>query len=155
MGTRKISNLHASPEESPQLHGTEVRPYSAAARPVARRAPPLAAKLAAISGDVLLPVAMRGCELCQLARTTRWYAEFTEPFRFAVLDCDSCEVPMAVLGAHRAAPSPEERAVMQAALGRIADEKYPQGWFFDDHMRQIPEHYHLHARPYPAWAVRR
>ena len=40
---------------------------------------------------------------------------------------------------------------MQAALGRIADAKYPHGWFFDDHMRQIPDHYHLHARPYPRW----
>ena len=95
------------------------------------------------------------CELCQLARTTTWYAEFDEPFRFAILDCDSCDVPMAVLGDHRAAPTPEEREVMQGALGRIADEKFADGWFFDDHMRQIPDHYHLHARPYPAWMPKR
>jgi len=30
---------------------------------------------------------------------------------------------------------------------------YP-GWYFDDHMRQIPDHYHLHARPYPRWLPR-
>lgn len=93
----------------------------------------------------------RPCELCELARTTRWYAEFDQPFRFAILDCDSCDVPMAVLGDHRAAPSDDERVVMQTALTRIADELYPDGWFFDDHMRQIPDHYHLHARPVPRW----
>ena len=91
------------------------------------------------------------CELCELARTTVWYAEHEEPFRFVVLDCDSCDVPMAVLGAHRPTPTESERAVMQRALAEIADAKYPRGWYFDDHMRQIPDHYHLHARPYPAW----
>lgn len=95
------------------------------------------------------------CELCQLARTTTWYAEIHEPFRFVLLDCDSCDVPMAVLGDHRSAPTPEERQVMQAALGRIADEKFAHGWFFDDHMRQIPDHYHVHARPYPSWMPKR
>lgn len=91
------------------------------------------------------------CELCALARTTHWYAEVGTPFRFAILDCDSCDVPMAVLGAHRAVPSDDERAVMQQHLAKIADEKFPDGWFFDDHMRQIPDHYHLHARPIPKW----
>jgi len=97
------------------------------------------------------------CELCEPARTTRWYAEFDRPFRFVVIDCDSCDVPMAVLGAHHPTPSDEERAVIERELARIADVKYPGGWFFDDHMRQIPDHYHVHARPYPAWwrALRR
>ncbi|MFQ5666744.1 MAG: hypothetical protein ACE5I7_09970 [Candidatus Binatia bacterium] len=40
---------------------------------------------------------------------------------------------------------------MKAALGKLADSMYPHGWYFDDHMRQIPDHYHLHVRPYPAW----
>jgi hypothetical protein len=92
---------------------------------------------------------MERCELCELAHTTKWYAEHDEPFRFVVLDCDSCDVPMAVLGAHRSCPSDDERTLMQRELARIADDKYPQGWWFDDHMRQIPDHYHLHARPYP------
>jgi hypothetical protein len=98
---------------------------------------------------------MPRCELCELARTTTWYARHEEPFQFTLLDCDSCDVPMAVLGEHRAVPSDAERAVMQQALARIADEKYARGWFFDDHMRQIPDHYHLHARPYPVWWPRR
>jgi len=96
--------------------------------------------------------AKRPCELCTLAPTTTWYATVDEPFRFVVLDCDSCDVPMAVLGAHRATITAEERAIIQATLARIANEKFPRGWFFDDHMRQIPNHYHLHARP--KWWVR-
>lgn len=95
------------------------------------------------------------CELCELARSTQWYAEFDEPFRFVIIDCDSCDVPMAVLGAHREAPTASEREVLERELGKIADAKYPRGWFFDDHMRQIPDHYHLHSRPYPAWWPRR
>ena len=94
---------------------------------------------------------MKPCELCELRRTTAWYAEHEQPFRFVIIDCDSCDVPMAVLGAHRATPTDDERAHMQRELARIADVKYPGGWFFDDHMRQIPDHYHLHARPYPPW----
>jgi hypothetical protein len=95
------------------------------------------------------------CELCRLARTTRWYAEFVEPFRFTILDCDSCDVPMAVLGEHRRVPTEDEKPVMQRALAEVADGLFRNGWFFDDHMRQIPDHYHLHARPYPAWWPRR
>ena len=94
---------------------------------------------------------MPSCELCTLQPTTTWYAEFQEPVRFTILDCDSCDVPMAVLGDHRNTPTDAERAFMQQELAKIADAKYPRGWFFDDHMRQIPDHYHVHARPYPAW----
>lgn len=94
---------------------------------------------------------MKPCELCDLKRTTAWHAEYDVPFRFVIIDCDSCDVPMAVLGAHRAVPSDDERTHMQVQLARIADARYPNGWFFDDHMRQIPDHYHLHARPYPSW----
>jgi hypothetical protein len=94
---------------------------------------------------------MARCELCELVRTTVWYAEYEDPFRFVVLDCDSCEVPMAVLGEHRPAVDAGERAVLQRALAAIADPKYPQGWTFDDRMRQIPGHYHAHARPFPSW----
>jgi hypothetical protein len=95
------------------------------------------------------------CELCEGARITAWYARYEWPFRFAIMDCDSCDVPMAVLGEHRRDPTVAEREFMQRALGLIADAKYGDHWFFDDHMRQIPDHYHLHARPYPAGWPRR
>jgi hypothetical protein len=89
------------------------------------------------------------CELCALARTTRWYGEWDEPFGFVILDCDSCDVPMAVLREHRSLVNSEEAEVLRRALAEVAQRHFPDGWFFDDHMRQIPDHYHLHARPYP------
>lgn len=98
---------------------------------------------------------MAACELCNLVPTTRWYAVYEHPFRFVIVDCDSCEVPMAVLGAHRARPRHEERAFMQKELAKIADERFPEGWFFDDRMRQIPDHYHVHARPRLRWGLPR
>jgi hypothetical protein len=91
------------------------------------------------------------CELCLLAPTTHWYVEAREPFRFVILDCDSCDVPMVVLGEHRSSVEPWEREVLRQALAAVAHRMFPQGWFFDDHMRQIPSHYHAHARPYPQW----
>lgn len=91
------------------------------------------------------------CELCELHPVTRWYADVADPFRFRIIDCDSCDVPMAVLGEHRSRVSDEESRILRDALARVADERYPDGWVFDDHMRQIPDHYHLHARPIPAW----
>lgn len=91
------------------------------------------------------------CELCELVRSTTWYAEFDEPFRFTILDCDSCDVPMAVIGDHKRALTAAESDVVRANLAKIADEKYPHGWVFDDNMRQIPDHYHVHARPIPSW----
>jgi hypothetical protein len=98
-----------------------------------------------------LTTAEKRCELCELARTTRWYAQFFEPFPFTVLECDSCDVPMAVLAEHRSTVSPEERAVMERALRLVAENHDLGEVFFDDRMRQIPEHYHLHARVRPKW----
>ena len=95
--------------------------------------------------------AQHPCELCRLVRSTRWYAEFHEPLRFTVLDCDSCDVPMAVLGAHRATATVDEKAYMTAALRTVVDALGLGDVTFDDHMRQIPDHYHVHARPLPAW----
>lgn len=91
------------------------------------------------------------CELCRLVRSTRWYAEFHEPLRFTLLDCDSCDVPMAVLGEHRAAATDDEKALMTAALRAVTDSLGLGEVTFDDRMRQIPDHYHVHARPLPAW----
>ncbi len=95
------------------------------------------------------------CELCRLAKTTTWYAEIDAPFRIVILDCDSCDVPMAVFGEHRAKPSDAERDVIRAALAEVARRKFGDDWFFDDNMRQIPDHYHCHARPLPpGWGRR-
>ena len=91
------------------------------------------------------------CELCELVQSTRWFAQVFEPFAFTLLECDSCDVPMAVLGEHRATVSEVERQVMAKALAWVADAHDLGEITFDDRMRQIPDHYHLHARPRPKW----
>lgn len=95
-------------------------------------------------------MADRPCDLCQLARYTQWYAEFHYPFRFTILDCDSCDIPMVVLGEHRVDVAPEEVAYMEKALNLVAEQKFSgkfPKWMFDHTMRQIPNHYHFHVRP--------
>ena len=91
------------------------------------------------------------CELCELVRSTRWYARFFDPLPFTVLDCDSCDTPMAVLGEHRATVSREEREIMTRALALVAETLGIEGISFDDRMRQIPDHYHVHVRVRPKW----
>ena len=90
---------------------------------------------------------MAKCDLCELKEYTPWYASFTQPFRFTILDCDSCDTPMAVLADHRAEPTAEERAFMIEALSLVARSKYDDEFIIDGIMRQIPDHCHMHARP--------
>ncbi len=91
---------------------------------------------------------MADCELCELKRYTRWYCQFEYPFKFAILDCDSCNTPMAVLGAHRTTATEEERRFMSEALTLVGRAKYGEGGFVvDSVMRQIPDHCHIHVRP--------
>jgi hypothetical protein len=93
------------------------------------------------------------CELCELREYTQQYGRFVHPFRFAILDCDSCDTPMAVLGEHRAVASDFERAFMSEALSIVARFRYGElAFVIDGVMRQIPDHYHIHARPIPTWA---
>ena len=40
-----------------------------------------------------------------------------------------------------------DRAAMLAELGAVAAREYPEGFWFDPVMRQIPDHFHCHARP--------
>jgi hypothetical protein len=91
------------------------------------------------------------CELCDLAPITRWYARFYVPIPFTILDCDSCDAPMAVLGEHRATVTPEERTRIAEGLHLVARSLGLEDVVLDDAMRQIPDHYHMHARPRPAW----
>jgi hypothetical protein len=91
---------------------------------------------------------MSKCELCELRDYTQRYASFVHPFKFTILDCDSCDTPMAVLGDHRQSPTEEERAFMTEALSMVARQKYGADKFvIDGVMRQIPDHCHIHARP--------
>jgi hypothetical protein len=91
---------------------------------------------------------MAVCELCELREYTQRYCAFMHPFKFTILDCDSCGTPMAVLGDHRASANEAERAFMIEALSLVARAKYgPDHFVIDGVMRQIPDHCHIHARP--------
>jgi hypothetical protein len=91
---------------------------------------------------------MAKCELCELRDYTQRYCQFVHPVRFTVLECDSCDTPMAVLGDHRQSATEDERAFMIEVLSLIARQKYgPDRFVIDDVMRQIPDHCHIHVRP--------
>jgi hypothetical protein len=95
---------------------------------------------------------MPQCELCELREYTQRYAQFVHPFKFTILDCDSCDTPMVVLGEHRAHATDSERAFMIDALSVVARAKYGEDKFvIDGVMRQIPDHCHIHARPIVRW----
>ena len=95
---------------------------------------------------------MAGCELCEAARMTRWYHEDDVCW---VADREVCAVPMVVWRHHGASPPDDAVVHMLAALSSVADtELGPGGWSFDRVMRQIPDHFHAHARD-PNWWFRR
>jgi hypothetical protein len=92
------------------------------------------------------------CELCEAARITEWFYEDDTCW---VADCEICAVPMVVWKQHGKEPPDDDVAHMLAQLGRVADERLGAGvWSFDRLMRQIPDHFHAHARD-PDWWSRR
>jgi len=44
-------------------------------------------------------------------------------------------------------PDEATRSAMLAELGTVAAGEYPEGFWLDPEMRQIPDHFHCHARP--------
>lgn len=93
-----------------------------------------------------------GCELCEAAHLTDWYYEDDVCW---VADCEVCGVPMVVWRRHGTEPAPGELQHMLHALARVADDRLGSGnWSVDRVMRQIPEHFHAHARD-PRWWFRR
>jgi hypothetical protein len=97
-------------------------------------------------------VGATACELCEAARLTTWYHEDETCW---VADCEVCGVPMVVWRRHGSEPSAEERDHMMVVLGRVADAVLGSGrWSTDTVMRQIPDHFHAHARD-ARWYLRR
>jgi len=95
---------------------------------------------------------MADCELCQAARLTAWYHEDDVCW---VADCEVCAVPMVVWREHGTDPPPEARRHMEEQLALVADAVLGAGvWTLDAVMRQIPDHFHAHARD-PGWWMRR
>lgn len=91
------------------------------------------------------------CDLCEAARITPWHHEDDVCW---VADCEVCGVPMVVWRRHGSEPPDADRAHMIDALDRVAVERFGAGGYrIDTVMRQIPEHFHAHARD-PGWWMR-
>lgn len=89
------------------------------------------------------------CELCEGAVITTRYVEDELCW---IADCEICLVPMVVWREHDALPSPDLKRELHERLAAVADRELGVGnWTIDDHMRNIPDHYHAHARPPSFW----
>jgi hypothetical protein len=92
------------------------------------------------------------CELCEAARFTHWYHEDELCW---VADCEVCSVPMVVWQLHGAEPGPDDVEAMLRVLGEVAAARFGPGNFeVDRTMRQVPDHFHAHARDPRWWAER-
>jgi len=63
-----------------------------------------------------------------------------------IAECEICEVPMVVWRWHGTKPPDEHLAHMRTQLHAVAEREVGPYWV-DDHMRNIPDHWHAHARP--------
>ena len=89
------------------------------------------------------------CELCEAARITPWFHEDEVCF---VAECESCWVPMVAWKSHGAEPPPDVVEHMLEELVRVATGQVgADGFRIDRVMRQIPDHFHAHARPFRHW----
>jgi hypothetical protein len=92
---------------------------------------------------------MSGCELCQAARITTWYHEDDVCW---VADCEVCDVPMVVWKRHGSQPPDGDVEHMLDQLRRAAGSRFGSVEFSVDRvMRQIPDHFHAHARDSGWW----
>lgn len=92
------------------------------------------------------------CDLCEAARFTHWYSEDDICW---VADCEVCSVPMVVWKRHGTEPGADDLQHMldrlrEAGAVRFGDEPFE----LDQVMRQIPDHWHAHARD-PDWFQQR
>ena len=94
--------------------------------------------------------AARHCDLCEAARMTPWHHEDDICW---IADCEVCDVPMVVWRRHGTEPPEADVEHMLRELTRVADAMYAE-WSIDRNMRQIPDHFHAHARD-KDWYVRR
>jgi hypothetical protein len=81
--------------------------------------------------------------LCRAERMTPWFHEDEICW---IAECEVCETPMVVWRSHGTEPPAEALAHMRARLGEVAAVQLGAFWV-DEHMRNIPDHWHAHARP--------
>jgi hypothetical protein len=89
-------------------------------------------------------VQVDGCDLCEAARITPWFHEDDVCW---IAECEICDVPMVVWRFHGVRPPDEHLTHMLEHLARVAGDTLTVEHYVDDNMRNIPDHYHAHARP--------
>jgi hypothetical protein len=85
-----------------------------------------------------------GCDLCEAARITPW---FYEDDLCWIAECEICAVPMVVWKRHDRDPPAEVRTQLHERLATVVAECFDFEHYVDENMRNIPDHYHAHARP--------
>jgi len=99
-----------------------------------------------------IPGPVPGCDLCEAARMTEWFFEDDVCW---IAECEVCDVPMVVWRHHGNEPPEADVDHMLDRLAVVADRRLGEGnWSYDRVMRQIPDHFHAHARD-PQWWSRR
>ncbi len=83
------------------------------------------------------------CLLCAADRITPWYHEDDVCW---VADCEICATPMVVWRWHGTDVPDDQREHMMGRLAAVADQVF-DGHYVDGNMRNIPDHFHAHARP--------
>ena len=85
-----------------------------------------------------------GCELCEAAPITQWFHSDDTCW---IAECEACFTPMVVWRQHGTEPPEGDRSHMLEQLERVAAEVLgAEGYLIDPVMRQIPDHFHAHAR---------
>ena len=103
-------------------------------------------------GDAKADGKVDGCELCEAARFTPWFHEDDVCW---IAECEVCSVPMVVWNRHGTEPPTDELDHMLGHLERVATDLYgADGYTVDRVMRQIPDHFHAHARDANWWSRR-
>ena len=84
-----------------------------------------------------------GCDLCRADHITPWYHEDEICW---IAECEICAVPMVVWRFHGTDPPADQRSHMDTCIRTVAAAQFGE-FYIDGHMRNIPDHYHAHARP--------
>jgi hypothetical protein len=84
-----------------------------------------------------------GCLLCAAERITHWYHEDDVCW---IADCTICATPMVVWRQHGVEVPADAHQHMLDRLAEVARSVF-DGHYVDGNMRNIPDHFHLHARP--------
>ncbi len=84
------------------------------------------------------------CDLCEAARITEWFHEDDICW---IAECEICYTPMVVWKPHGVEPPEVDMVHMMTKLKLVVTEHFDFEHYVDDNMRNIPDHYHAHARP--------